>query len=72
MKIPKQIKRFNTNLLKFKIKLSFQNFNYYTAEQVKLSNNLDIINIPKTTNESLFNITSKLDNFDVKSLKELI
>lgn len=34
--------------------------NYNISEQFKLINNLDVTNIPKTANESLFDITTKL------------
>jgi len=44
--------------------------NYNVSEQFKLINNLDLMNIPKTANESLFDITTKLTKLLVSKLKK--
>lgn len=62
MIILKRYKKLKLNLLKCKKKFIFFKSNYNIGEQFKLVNNLDIMNRPKTVDESLFDITLKLSS----------
>ncbi|CAI6373414.1 unnamed protein product [Macrosiphum euphorbiae] len=66
-----KIQEIENKFTKMQNEIDYLKSSYNTAEQFKLINNLDIMNIPKTANESLFDITSKLTKLLDIEIKEV-
>jgi len=66
-----KIQEIENKFTKMQKEIDYLKSGYNAAEQFKLINNLNIMNIPKTANESLFDNTSKLTKLLDIEIKEV-